>query len=135
MDAKRFPYLSQVLAAPVAYSPHDTFLDNATHAVAAEWVKAGNPEMTPDELSALNDTLTQFFAVAGPARAATADSLKDKKKIHFYDIEWDTEGEQTTLPPTCDATVDKDFDVDAQGADWLSDKFGWTVKGFRFKVM
>lgn len=58
------------------------------------------------------------------------------KKIHFYDIRWDTDGEsvdETELPKSVTLEVDDDVDIDLEGADILSDEFGWCVLGFNFK--
>ena len=40
----------------------DDFLDEATHEVEKIWWYNGGKELTTDELYALNDLLTQFFA-------------------------------------------------------------------------
>lgn len=55
-------------------------------------------------------------------------------KLKVTDIEWETDGEKDDLPSevTIDAeaeNIDLD-DVSAGVADWLSDRYGWLVKGF-----
>jgi hypothetical protein len=52
--------------------------------------------------------------------------------IRITDIDWDTEGEAVDLPS--EVVVDPDHegigaDEEALG-DWLSDRYGWAVKGF-----
>lgn len=60
------------------------------------------------------------------------------KKIHFFNIKWDTDGEpvdETELPTSIIMKVDFDIDIDTEGADVLSDEFGWCVLGFNFKEL
>lgn len=53
------------------------------------------------------------------------------KKIFFSNIKWDTEGQEVpTLPDATELEVDSDTDVDVDGADALSDKFGYCVQSF-----
>lgn len=57
-----------------------------------------------------------------------------KKIIRFYDIQWDTDGVLIdSLPEETTIEVDNDTDVSLEGADILSDKFGWCVDSFSFK--
>lgn len=56
-------------------------------------------------------------------------------KVKFFDIEWDTDGasrEECGLPSECILEMDADTDVEEQGADHLSDKYGFCVKSFNF---
>lgn len=53
--------------------------------------------------------------------------------IRFYDIQWDTDGEEVDLPSEVTLEVDADLDVAQEGADVLSDKYGWCVFGFQFE--
>lgn len=55
-------------------------------------------------------------------------------KVLFYDILWDTDdGETDDLPKEITLDVPKDTDLDAEGADFLSNSHGWCVKGFQYK--
>ena len=58
------------------------------------------------------------------------------KKIRFLDIKWDTDGaepKECGLPSKCVMEVDDDTDVAEQGADCLSDKYGFCVESFNFE--
>jgi hypothetical protein len=57
------------------------------------------------------------------------------KKVEFYNIEWDAESEleHADLPDSVTLDVPADLNVEYDGADILSDKFGYTVFGFNFK--
>lgn len=52
--------------------------------------------------------------------------------VRITDIVWDTDGETVDLPEevTVDAAAEGIDDVDAQMADWLSDKYGWCVTSY-----
>lgn len=53
------------------------------------------------------------------------------KTIEFYNIEWDEEsGDDNLLPSTHIATVNDGFDVNADGADLLSNQYEFCVLGF-----
>jgi len=56
-------------------------------------------------------------------------------KVKFFNIEWDTEGEDMDLPISYALEVDKNIDLDANGADMLSDIFGWCVTSFQYKII
>jgi hypothetical protein len=56
-------------------------------------------------------------------------------KFRFYDIDWDTDGEEVDLPKS--VVLDVEPEVAGQGvaivgADVLSDKFGWCVNSFQW---
>jgi hypothetical protein len=61
-------------------------------------------------------------------------------RIECYDIEWETDGEKVDLPKSVVIDLEEDEDltleelVDNNGADALSDKYGWLVNGFHWKV-
>lgn len=63
--------------------------------------------------------------------------------VRFENIEWDTSNdsdefdndEPIDLPTTVEREVDDDLDVENDGADWLSDEFGFCVFGFDYKVL
>ena len=55
------------------------------------------------------------------------------KKIHFFDIKWDKEGHKVRLPKKVTLTVEKDFDVECEGSDLLSDEFGYCHFGWNWK--
>ena len=56
------------------------------------------------------------------------------KRILFTDIQWDTDGENLAdvLPSSATLDVPADLDVETDGADVLSDKYGFCVFGFNF---
>jgi hypothetical protein len=53
-------------------------------------------------------------------------------KVRFYDIDWDTDGYAVDLPSETTLEVDDDLELSTQGADVLSDKYGWCVNSFNF---
>lgn len=56
------------------------------------------------------------------------------KKINFFNIAWDTDGQRVHgLPNRITLEVERDFDADNEGANLLSDKYGYCVKSFDFK--
>lgn len=61
------------------------------------------------------------------------------KRVRFFNINWDTEDEgvnsniSALLPSEVTLDVDDDLDIAYEGADVLSDKFGWCVFGFDFE--
>ena len=57
------------------------------------------------------------------------------KPVRFYDIDWDTDGDDAGLPTDTICFVEDDCDLENEGADVLSDNFGFCVKGCSFKVL
>ena len=61
--------------------------------------------------------------------------------IRFHNIQWDTSGDDSEqvdvgLPTEVTLEVDDDLDVSTEGADVLSDKYGFCVFGFDYtKIM
>jgi len=63
------------------------------------------------------------------------------KKVRFHNINWDTsdpeagleEIEPPELPKEVTLEVDDDLDVAYQGADCLSDEYGFCVNSFEFE--
>ena len=62
-----------------------------------------------------------------------------KKIYKFYNIKWDTDGVSATklnLPSSVEMEInDVDFNPETEGADKLSDKFGYCVFGFEYKLI
>lgn len=65
-------------------------------------------------------------------------------KVELFDIQWDTQSDDDGLTPPAEelglplshtVEVDDDFDVVNEGADLLSDKFGYCVFGFQFDIL
>jgi|LakMenEpi03Aug12_release.lakeMendotaPanAssembly.Ray.scaffolds.fasta_scaffold6292772_1 hypothetical protein len=59
-------------------------------------------------------------------------------KVHFYNIDWDTDNEDIVLPKELELTVfedDLDADVSLEGADILSDITGFCVNSFNFEIL
>jgi hypothetical protein len=61
-------------------------------------------------------------------------------KVRFYNIQWDTtdddhpKGQDVDLPNEITLDVDEDTELTTEGADVLSDKYGWCVFGFDYEV-
>lgn len=60
-------------------------------------------------------------------------------KVRFYDINWDTDplddAQEDSLPKETTLDVDDDVDLELDGADVLSDKYGFCVFGFNYEVL
>jgi len=70
------------------------------------------------------------FEVDHDGKAKITEDKKKTKKIHYYDIKWETDGEKVNLPNEEFVIMDKDYDPETDGADLLSDKYGYLVQGF-----
>lgn len=57
------------------------------------------------------------------------------RKINFYNIDWDTDGEETDLPTDVILTVGEGIEVSLEGADLLSDEYGFCVNSFNFQEL
>jgi heme/copper-type cytochrome/quinol oxidase subunit 2 len=55
-------------------------------------------------------------------------------KVHFYNINYDTDGESIDLPTELTLEVDDDIDVSLEGADLISDETGFCVNSFNFEI-
>ena len=61
-------------------------------------------------------------------------------KIRFFNIKWDTtdddnpQGQDIGLPSECTFNIDTVVDIDREGADILSDKYGWCVYCFDYEI-
>lgn len=55
------------------------------------------------------------------------------KKYQAFDINWETDGEQVNLPSSARFELDDDADPTLEGADALSDQYGWLINDFSFK--
>lgn len=61
-----------------------------------------------------------------------------KNQVRFFDIQWDADGAKIDALPKdtiIDVEMDDDTDIAMEGADMLSDKFGWCVKSFQFDTL
>ena len=56
-------------------------------------------------------------------------------KVHFYNIDYDTDGESIDLPTELTLQVDDDIDVSLEGADLISDETGFCVNSFNFEIL
>lgn len=54
--------------------------------------------------------------------------------IRIFDIDWDLDDEIVNLPREVYMEVPNNIDMDEEGADLLSDHFGWCVRGFSWIV-
>ena len=57
------------------------------------------------------------------------------RTVNFYNIDWDTDGEEIDLPTDLVLTVDEDVEVSLEGADLLSDEYGFCVNSFNFQEL
>lgn len=68
-----------------------------------------------------------------------AELLGLKRKVRFYHIVWDTssavDGECVDLPTDVILEVNSDTDLSLEGANVLSDKYGWCVWSFDFSIL
>lgn len=59
--------------------------------------------------------------------------MNNTKKVIFTNITWDTDGHVVkSLPKTVELNIDVDLDVNLEGADILSDKYGYCLQSFNF---
>jgi hypothetical protein len=90
---------------------------------------------------AILQTLPQDYDLSGPEYHTTVDlwdteggpaALWDyeDQTVKAVEIEWETDGESVDLPTEVELPSDLDED---EVADYLSDKFGWLVKGFEIE--
>jgi hypothetical protein len=60
--------------------------------------------------------------------------IEQGRRVRFYEIDWDTDGEEvSSLPKSVELVVDEGVDISLEGADVLSDKFGWCVNSFQIE--
>lgn len=55
--------------------------------------------------------------------------------IQFFNIVWDTDGEVVDLPTEVTLEVAADLVVSLEGADTLTDKYGYCVHSFEFRPL
>ena len=56
--------------------------------------------------------------------------------VAFSNIDWDTDGQANAdLPKEVNMEVDDNIDIGFQGADVLSDKYGYCVFGFHYEII
>ena len=54
-------------------------------------------------------------------------------KVNFFNIKWDVDNQKVEgLPLDTVMEIDDDTDIENDGADLLSDEFGWCVIGFDY---
>jgi hypothetical protein len=66
-------------------------------------------------------------------------------KIKYFDIQWDTDNEEVELPTEVELVADVGDDelegitveewVAENGADLLSDDYGWCVSAYNFEII
>jgi len=56
-------------------------------------------------------------------------------KVRFFNIVWDTDGEEVDLPVEVEMVCDPDLDLDEEGADVLSDKYGFCVVQYECEIL
>lgn len=57
--------------------------------------------------------------------------------VNLTNIKWDTDGEEVELPQSVTVEIDDsdDFEASQDGADYLSDQFGFLVVSFEVAVL
>jgi hypothetical protein len=58
--------------------------------------------------------------------------------VRFCNIKWDTDGRSAKslkLPSTVTVEIDDDCDIEEEGADLLSDQYGWCIRSLNYKVL
>jgi len=55
------------------------------------------------------------------------------KRYRAFDICWDTDGVAVELPESAIIELDDEQDIQYDGADVLSDEYGWCVFGFNYE--
>jgi len=55
------------------------------------------------------------------------------RKYKATEIDWDTDGENVELPTEVTFEMDDDADPSLEGADVISDKYGWCINSFQFE--
>lgn len=57
-------------------------------------------------------------------------------KVHFFNIDWDTDGKKVDLPSeVLMEGIDPDTDLEEEGADLLSDQYGWCLFGCNYEIV
>jgi len=57
------------------------------------------------------------------------------KRVRFYNINWNTNGEEIYLPIMLILEIDNDVDISLEGADLLSDEYRFCVNSFNFEIL
>jgi hypothetical protein len=73
--------------------------------------------------------------IGGIQKILPKKQVTKKSKVKFYNINWDTYSKNVDLPNSVILTVTDNFNVEADGADLLSNKYGWCVLGFKYKLI
>ena len=57
------------------------------------------------------------------------------RRVRFFCILWDVDDDEDLvhLPSACTVEVEDEFNVHMDGADLLSDRFGWCVEAFLYE--
>lgn len=55
------------------------------------------------------------------------------KQYRAFDIQWDTDEADINLPEECIFELEDDQDPSIEGADALSDEYGWCLFGFNYE--
>jgi hypothetical protein len=96
-----------------------------------DWVELDEEDLT-GSLSRRGYEIPQVME--DPPQNVLDELFPPKQQVRFFDIEWDTDGEDVELPAEVELEVDKDLDLNTEGADVLSDRYGWCVHGFNFEI-
>lgn len=56
------------------------------------------------------------------------------RRVRFFDIKWDCDGEEVSLPSAVEIEIDDPrIDIALEGADLLSDRYGYCVESLQFE--
>jgi hypothetical protein len=56
-------------------------------------------------------------------------------RVRFFNIVWDTDGQHVDLPQEAVLDVPEGTDPEEEGANFLSDAYGWLVESCSFTVL
>ena len=67
--------------------------------------------------------------------ANLAGDFRGLVEVEAYDIDWDTDGEDVDLPDSVKIMMDNYDDIENDIADRLSDRFGWCVNSYNWRIV
>ena len=75
----------------------------------------------------------EYFLDAPDSPCPSCKDEPPTKRYRLFDVVWDTDGHNVTLPYETIVEIDDDDDIRDIGADLLSDKHGWCVWSFDYE--
>ena len=141
------PGMKETLVTPSDSNNNAMVRMDAVRPFAEELAKLATTTMTKEKLLAavkkmskrLNKVLLPEVEPLPPLEIVwNRTPWETTMKVRFSNIEWDLDGEQPSaynLPTECVMEVDNDVDLEEEGADVLSDQYGWCVKSCSFEII